>query len=203
MRSRLWRWTAPHPGWRPGAEPESPADWLPDVGAVAYAAPGALVLVDPLVPDESWGALDTLVERHGPRVLVVTTIRWHRRSRDAVAARYGASTSRARASLPQGVETVPIRGAGETMVWIPEHRALVPGDRLVGGAGELRLCPESWLSYLPGKPSLRDLVEALRPLLELPVEMVLTSHGEPVLAGGREAIERALVHAQNSSATAR
>jgi hypothetical protein len=33
---------------------------------------------------------------------------------------------------------------------------------------------------------------ALRPLLELPVESVLVSHGEPVLENGRDAIARAL-----------
>ena len=38
----------------------------------------------------------------------------------------------------------------------------------------------------------RELSDALRPLLDLPVEMVLVSHGEPVLSGGREAIACAL-----------
>jgi len=38
----------------------------------------------------------------------------------------------------------------------------------------------------------RELREALRPLLGLPVELVLVSHGEPVLEGGREAIAKAL-----------
>jgi hypothetical protein len=33
---------------------------------------------------------------------------------------------------------------------------------------------------------------ALRPLLDLPIELILVSHGEPVLAGGREALARAL-----------
>jgi hypothetical protein len=37
-----------------------------------------------------------------------------------------------------------------------------------------------------------ELREALRPLLDLPVEMVLVSHGEPVLRGGRDAISRVL-----------
>jgi hypothetical protein len=38
----------------------------------------------------------------------------------------------------------------------------------------------------------RELREALRPLLDLPVEMVLVSHGEPVLGGGREALAKSL-----------
>ena len=37
-----------------------------------------------------------------------------------------------------------------------------------------------------------DAVEALRPLLDLPVERVLVTHGEPVLAGAREALAAAL-----------
>ena len=36
---------------------------------------------------------------------------------------------------------------------------------------------------------------ALAPLLELPVEMVLVSHGDPVLRDGAAAIERALAAA--------
>ena len=46
----VWRWTARHPEWRPGAEPESPADWGPSVGSIAYPVSEALVLVDPLLP---------------------------------------------------------------------------------------------------------------------------------------------------------
>ena len=49
------------------------------------------------------------------------------------------------------------------------------------------------LAPLPGAgPELRRAGEALRVLLDLPVELVLVSHGEPVLQGGRAAIERAL-----------
>jgi hypothetical protein len=32
----------------------------------------------------------------------------------------------------------------------------------------------------------------MRPLLDLPIEMVLVSHGEPVLSDGRHALARAL-----------
>jgi hypothetical protein len=191
IRPRLYRWTAPHPAYEPDAEPDSPADWPEQVGCVAYEAPYALVLIDPLVPDSLWPALDRLAK--GRRVAVLTTIGFHRRSRDAVAERYGASTSRAKKTLPSGVETLPIRRAGETMVWIPEHAALVPGDRILGGGdGGLRLCPDSWLRYVPSGMTGAELREALRPLLDLPIQLVLVSHGEPVLSGGRDALERAL-----------
>jgi hypothetical protein len=60
------------------------------------------------------------------------------------------------------------------------------------GRGGLRLCPASWLGYLSTPIDLDELRDAQRPLLDLPVERVLTSHGEPVLRDGREAIKRAL-----------
>jgi hypothetical protein len=196
LRPGLFRWTAVHPDADPAPDPESPADWGPYVGSVAYAAPEALVLDDPLVPADRpklQGALDALVESHGRPVAILTTLKFHRRSRDELAERYGASTSRAKGSLPRGVETVTIAGAGETMVWLPEPRALVPGDRLLGDdAGGLRLCHESWLRYLPSGMGTAELREALRPPLDLPVELVLVSHGDPVLENGRDAVARVL-----------
>ncbi len=196
LRPGLYRWEAPHPDAEPNPDPGSPADWGPEVGSVAYAAPEAFVLVDPLVPEDRGDlqdALDELVERHGRPVFILTTLQFHRRSREELARRYGASTSRAKSSLPGGVDTVQIRGAGETNVWLPEHRALIPGDRLLGdGRGGLRMCPDSWLRYLPGGMRQAELRQALRPLLDLPVEMVLVSHGKPVLTQGRDAIARAI-----------
>jgi hypothetical protein len=196
LRPGLYRWTARHPDAEADPELGSPADWGPDVGSVAYAARDALVLIDPLVPAgraDLQEELDAVVRRHGKPVVILTTLQFHRRSRDELAARYGASTSRAKKALPEGVETIQIRGAGETLVWLPEHRALIPGDRLLGGdRGGLRLCPESWLRYLPSKMTQTQLRKALRPLLDLPVEMVLVSHGEPVLSSGRDALAHAL-----------
>jgi hypothetical protein len=192
----LHRWTARHPDADPNPDPGSPADWGPDVGCVAYEAPDALVLVDPLVPDDRpdlLEALDALARSHGRRVAILTTLGFHRRSKEELAARYDASTSRARKTLPEGVETIQIKRAGETMVWLPEPRALVPGDRLIGAdGGGLRLCADSWLRYLPSGMRAPELREALRPLRAVPVEMVLVSHGKPVLSEGRDAIARAL-----------
>jgi hypothetical protein len=196
LRRGLYRWTAKHPEAESDPEPGSPADWGPDVGSLAYAAADALVLIDPLVPPDRGDLqqeLDALVRRHGQRVVILTTLQFHSRSRQRLAERYGASTSRAKKTLPDGVETVPIRDAGETMVWLPEHGALIAGDRLLGDeAGGLRPCPDSWLRYLPSKMGQPALRKALRPLLDLPAEMVLVSHGEPVLSGGRDALVRAI-----------
>jgi hypothetical protein len=187
----LWRWATVHPDAAESPEPGSPADWPAEVGSVAYAVDDSLVLIDPLVPDELWPELDELAR--GRNVIVLTTLGFHRRSRDEVAKRYDASTSRARRSVPSSVIPIPLRRAGETMFWLPEVRTLVPGDRLLGGEnGGLRVCPDSWLRYL--KPGLTgaELRVTLQALLDLPIERVLTSHGEPVLSRGREALATAL-----------
>ena len=187
----LWRWTAKHAAWNPGGEPDSADDWPEDVGCVAYAARRAFVLVDPLVPEPRepfLDALDALVEEHDHPVAILQTVRFHTRSRDELEARYAATLA---PEPGPDVEPVPIAGAGETMVWLPELRALIPGDRLLGApGGGLRMCPDSWMRYL-GLDQ-RGLADALRPLLGLPVEAVIVSHGEPVLSGGREAIAAAI-----------
>jgi hypothetical protein len=197
IRPGLWRWTVPHPDWRPDAVPEGPADWPREVGSVLCEAADATVLIDPLVPADDrarfLGRLDRRARARGLPVAVLTTIRFHRRSRDRLAERYRASTSRAKRSLPAGIESFPIRGAGETIFWLPAHRTLVPGDRIIGAPqGELRTCPESWLGYLPGGLGIAQLRGRLRPLLELPIENVLVSHGDPVLGEARKALAAAL-----------
>jgi hypothetical protein len=187
----LWRWTAIHPDAEEDPEPGSSADWPPEVGSVAYAVDDTLVLIDPLVPDALWPELDDLAR--GRKVIVLTTLGFHRRSRDEVAKRYGASTSRARRSLPSTVIPIPLRRAGETIFWLPEVRTLVPGDRILGDKnGGLRVCPDSWLRYLKRGLTGAELRVTLQALLDLPIERVLTSHGKPVLSRGREALARAL-----------
>lgn len=69
------------------------------------------------------------------------------------------------------------------------------GDVLLGAGAKphatdepLRLCPERWL----GKATHEDLRSSLAPLLDLPVERVLVSHGEPVLGGGGRALATVL-----------
>jgi hypothetical protein len=171
------------------------------VGSALYELPHVVVLIDPLLPLEgraqflSW--LDKRVAARPASVL--TTIRWHRRDRDELAERYGASTSRASNALPCGVEKRPLRGAGETLFWLPAAAALVAGDSLIGAEhGELRICPQSWLSG--AKVNRAELAGLLRPLLELPIDRVLVSHGEPVLREGRAALARAITAASTATA---
>lgn len=196
LGSGLWRWTALHPEFVPEAKAESPADWPEEVGSMLYDGEDTTVLIDPLLPPGDDGFLDDLdahVQGRGLPAAILTTIKFHRRSRDELAKRYATSTSRAKAELPAGVESLPISGAGETMFWIPAAGALVPGDRIMGSVGGgLRLCPESWLRYLSSGITLADLAARLRPLLDLPIESVFVSHGAPVLTDGRAALADAL-----------
>ena len=190
----LLRWTAPHPDWTPGAPPDTPEDWGEWVGSVLYELPEVSVLIDPLLPREGRERfLDWLDARLAERVVsILTTVRFHRRDRELLAARYS-SGERAWNAVPHGVSPRPLRGAGETLYWLPAVQTLVAGDRLLGTDDGLRLCPESWLAgFSVDRPGLARL---MRPLLELPIERVLVSHGEPVLREGRAALARALAQA--------
>ena len=193
IREGLWRWTAPHPDWK-GSD-DADVLWEQDVGCLYYEGPEAVVLVDPLVPADDaerfWEALDRDVERAGRPVVVLRTVHWHQRSIDEVVARYpDARFANAESDpLPAGVEALAA-AKDEMIFWIPEHGALVPGDVLLGtDDGGVRPCPDSWL---PEGTTGQDLRDSLRPLLELPIELVLLSHGRPVLANGREALAKAL-----------
>jgi glyoxylase-like metal-dependent hydrolase (beta-lactamase superfamily II) len=192
LEEGLWRWAAAHPAWVPDA------DWGPVVACVYHETPDAVVLVDPLVPEDApdrfFRALDRDVERLGRPVVTLTTCPWHVRSAAVIAARYGARTigpgEVTTEDWPTGVRAVPVPSADEVVWWLEAARALVPGDTLLGdGAGGLRVCPASWLDS--GGP-LTDLVEELSALLAFPTERVLVSHGDPVRGDGRAALERAL-----------
>ena len=189
----LWRWTAAHPEWAPQAEPGSSADWDQMVGSVLYEALDTVVLFDPLLPGEDReGFLGWLDDRIAGRpVSILTTIRWHRRDRELLAERYGGNSSKAWNAVPRRVVPKPMRGGGETIYWLPEAAALVFGDTLIGvGAGEAAVCPESWLSDVRvDRPGLAHLMGQL---IELAVERLLVSHGEPILHDGRAVLARAL-----------
>ena len=200
----LWRWTTYY------------EEWHDTVGCVYYEAPDAIVLIDPLVPAESseaarfFKALDRDVARVARPVHVYVTVFWHVRSAGEIVRRYDGTLhvpSRARAAnekragvaasvfrpgdaLPGGIEALATGRATEVAYWIPEHRALVPGDVLLGAdGGGLRHCPTAWL---PASVTHDKLRAALQPLQELPVERVLVSHGEPVSAAAETRLLEAL-----------
>ena len=189
----LWRWTTAHPEWSPGA------DWDREVGCVYWENPEAVVLVDPLVPvddparDRFLEALDRDVgaaraPRRGAPHVRVALAGAPRSSHE----RYGGDVLGEGDPLPGGASAVAAPAADEVVFWLPGPRTVVPGDVLLGTDDGLSLCPESWLQSRGG---IARLVDDLVPLLELPVERVLTSHGSPVLTDGRDALARALTRA--------
>ncbi len=177
----LWRWT----GRRQDPDIE--------VGCVFYKSGREVLLFDPLLPSEDsegfWRALDRDVLPIEADVHVLVTRPAHTRSsrqmlerypgahlwasgatREAIAERAGTVTDTFESAdtLPGNVQALTSGREDEVLFWIPEHRALVVGDALMGdGEGGLRLPSE-------------ELRESLAPLLELGIELVLVSHGEPV-----------------------
>lgn len=188
----LWRWTAPHPDWQPNAEPGSSMDWDREVGCALYLTTADAVFIDPLLPPDPapfWEWCDPLVA--GRSASVLTTIHWHLRSRAELAGRYDAATLND--PVPEGVHSLVFARTDETFFWLPAPRTLVVGDRILGGrAGGLRLCPDSWMASLRNPMTQEQLRVLLAPVLELPVERVLTSHGEPVLSEGALALAEIL-----------
>ena len=188
----LWHWTAPHPEWKPGGA------WERDVGCVYWEAGDAVVLVDPLVPTDDADrarfleALDRDVERVALPVAILLTCEWHARSQAELAERYDARvfTPPTAGRLPGDATALDV--PEEVVYWLPGARALVPGDALLGTPNGLTVCPASWFDDRGG---IDELARALRPLLDLPVERVLTTHGPPVLADGHAALARALAAA--------
>jgi glyoxylase-like metal-dependent hydrolase (beta-lactamase superfamily II) len=151
---------------------------------VLYHARDALVLIDPLVPDELWPALDDEVKESGAPVVVLTTISFHERSRDEVARRYGAKLG----GSPAGIRSFSAERGDEVALWLEDARAVVFGDAVLGDQrGGLRLTP--WAINEAGLERTRL---ALLPLLELPIEIVLPAHGNIVTHDAREALARTL-----------
>ena len=194
LRPGLWRWTGSHPEWNHAEH------WGPEVGSVYAELPDAVVVVDPLVPDDSeeqfWTALDRDVERLGLRVHVLLTVHWHERSVATVLDRYKATLWRPeeKGELPTGVHAEIVKGGDwvEALFFLEPHRALVAGDLLIGKDGGVEL-PVSWFPKGEQEWAERELRPELRERLEkLPVELVIVSHGEPVLENGTDALRRAL-----------
>jgi glyoxylase-like metal-dependent hydrolase (beta-lactamase superfamily II) len=192
----LHRWTVYHP------------EWEEEVGSLALETDDGLVLIDPLDPPR-----DLQRPEH-----VLLTVFWHYRSTPDLKAKHvwaSGRTVKALANrgvtvtdpigrgveLPGGVEAVETARHGELVYWLPSQKSVAVGDVLLGAGAKpratddpLRLCPDRWL----GNASHDDLRASLRPLLDLPVQRVLVSHGAPVLRAGRGALQRVL-HAPSAA----
>ena len=183
----LRRWTAYHDHWEE------------EVGSVAVETADGLVFIDPLEPPAELGSPDH----------VLVTVYWHERSAKGTPRVWAAKRSArplanrgvevtddvAGGGLPGGIVAVPTARSGEVVYWLPEQRAVVAGDVLLGAGAKprptddpLRLCPERWL----GTKTHDDLRRSLQPLLQFPVEQVLVSHGAPVKENGLAVLQAVL-----------
>ena len=133
-----------------------------------------MLLFDPIDPPA-----ELLAGRTGE---VVLTAEWHKRS----ASELGLPVRDVGDSLPAGVEERPaFYGPEERFLWLPEQRALVCGDSLPDAGG----VPDEWLGETPRE----EYKAKLRPLLDLPIELLLPTHGDPVLEDAHTRLTRALV----------
>jgi glyoxylase-like metal-dependent hydrolase (beta-lactamase superfamily II) len=186
----LRRWTARHEEWRE------------QVGSLAVDTDDGLLLVDPIDPPRGL---------RRPAHVVLTLFFHGRDAGELRAKRVWAPARSVRRLQNRGVDvTDPFEHGdelpgkirafdtardGEVVLWLPRFKAVAVGDVLLGAGAKpgatsdaLRLCPQRWVA----PASLEQLRASLRPLLDLPVQRVLVSHGEPVLRAGKRALAAAL-----------
>jgi hypothetical protein len=162
----LWTWTGRHPGWNDDPH------WGPDVRSYALVRGDHVLLFDPIDPPEQ-----LLVGRAAEIVLTAT---WHKRSTPGL----GLPVHDAGDPLPDGIDERPaFYLPEERFLWLPEQRALVAGDSLPN-AGEV---PDAWLD-VPRE----QYRKALRPLLDLPIELLLPTHGDPIVEDAHGHLARVL-----------
>jgi glyoxylase-like metal-dependent hydrolase (beta-lactamase superfamily II) len=212
----LWHWQAPHPDWLPGEPWErnvssyaieegarlllfDPLAVPREIRARAGERETVVVLTAP------WHERDTksLVERLGVPVFVPPPdtqadlmrkygataeqtaggshdVAWLLEGNGGKAHFYSAGDR-----LPLGVVAYPGREYNDLVLWVENRRALVAGDTLADFGHGLEISP----GWLPKGVTREQIVDRLRPLLELPFEVVLPAHGSPT---DRSALERAL-----------
>ena len=215
LRPGLWHWRAAHPDWSAEApwEQEVSSYAIDDGGRLLLFDPlavptevlelaaerePAIVLTAP------WHERDAraLAEQLGSAVFAppadtaedlmqkygVTAEQAGEGSPDLDWLRSGSAEARwygAGERLPLGIEAFEGREHNDLVLWIESHRAVVAGDSLADFGDGIAIQPE-WLR----KGVTREQVaRGLRPLLGLPVDIVLPAHGAPT---DRGALERAL-----------
>jgi glyoxylase-like metal-dependent hydrolase (beta-lactamase superfamily II) len=101
------------------------------------------------------------------------------------------------AAFPAGVRALSVPGIspGETAFFLEAPKAVVFADAVIGaGGGKVRVAPASW--GVKTDEGRAHYARAFRPALSavagLSPEILLPSHGEPVLQKGAAALEEAL-----------
>jgi hypothetical protein len=214
LQAGLWHWQAPHPYWTPGKRwPQEVSSYAIDDGERMLlfdplAVPDALLALarerEPvIVLTAPWHERDTqaLVERLDAAVFApppdtaqdlidkygITAEQAGDGSPDLEWLRSGGGNVHWYAAgdrLPTGIEAYAGREHNDLVLWIESVRAVVAGDSLADFGTGFAL--NEWLR---GGVTREQVVDRLRPLLALPVEVVLPAHGAPT---DRAALERAL-----------
>jgi glyoxylase-like metal-dependent hydrolase (beta-lactamase superfamily II) len=214
LRPGLWHWQAPHPEWTPDAAwLQAVSSCAVDDGARLLlfdplAVPDELLELaagrEPvIVLTAPWHERDarSLVQRFGAPVFTpppdteedlmrkfgVTReqvaggspdVRW------LLAGEGEAHLYAAGDRLPIGVEAYPGREHNDLVLWLEGRHAVVAGDTLVDFGRGFGIAER-----LREAVTREQVAEGLRPLLDLPVEVVLPAHGAPT---DRAGLERAL-----------
>jgi glyoxylase-like metal-dependent hydrolase (beta-lactamase superfamily II) len=216
LRPGLWHWQATHPQWESG-EPWGPevSSYAVDDGerlllfdpiappgeleALAGDRDTAIVLTCPWHERDSRGLVERLavpVYTPLPDTAEYLMEKWGLTAEQvgegspdvAWLVREGVGEARpftAGDRLDVGVEVFPGHKPNDTVLWVASHGAAVTGDTLVDFGNGLEINPH----WLDEEMTRERVVEGLAPLLDLPVEHLLATHGAPF---DRAALERAL-----------
>jgi hypothetical protein len=206
----LWRWTARHPEWHPGEFGAEVASYA------ASAGDETTLLIDPLLPSDPASVLKTIDAAVSDRVAILITIPYHVRSAEelwrryrqdaettihghpACAKRLGERTAFHEIDLgvplPGGVTAHAIGRPRrfETPLHLPSHGALVFGDAVAKSGGRLVVWATDRLDAKVERFYRERFNPTLEPLLELDFDVVLATHGLPLMSGGKRALREAL-----------
>jgi hypothetical protein len=210
----IHRWQTRHPEWHTRIE------WGHEVASFALTGDQALTLVDPQLPaagsptrPQVEEALDRLADS-ASRLDIMITIPYHARSAEQLYERYRKRLDAtiwghpavAKRFSGKATPLTPIKPGEavgrsaialaigkprryETPLYFATHKALAFGDAVIGIDGGLRVWQQA-----PTAPSWYEqrFAPTLLPLVQLDVERVLVTHGEPVLHDARRALREAL-----------
>ena len=206
LRAGVCHWQSPHPDWNEECR------WPELVSSYGIEAGEDFLLFDPLLPPDELGKRATAVvltapyherdaRRLGLPVHTPPADTWEdwvekfgvdadqvrgMESDDLAWLRAGEGEGHFHGPgpWPFGIEAYAGREDNDLVLWLPWANAIVVGDTLSDfGAGlDIQLGGRKHVSR-------EDVVRRLRPLLDLPVELVLPAHGEPA---DRVALERVL-----------
>ena len=216
LRPGLWHWRAQHPDWEEGEpwDPQissyaiddgqrllliDPLDVPEEIEKLAADRETAIVLTAPWHERDSRG----LVERLGAPVYtpLPDTAEYLMETWGLTAEQVGegspdvawliregigeAHPFTAGDRLEVGVEVFPGQKPNDTVLWVESHRAVIAGDTLADFGDGPQINPR-WLTPAVTHEQVAD---GLRPLLDLPVEHFLPTHGVP---SDKATLERAL-----------